>query len=67
MITMKLLTIKEVAALCKVSVRTIHRIIDDGGLPIIRVRHQIRIEEQELERYFSTLKNPGHLKAVRAA
>ncbi len=50
---MKLLTIPEVAEAIKVSEKTVRRLIKRGDLPAYKVgdRGQLRVEEQELERY----------------
>ncbi|WP_375757408.1 helix-turn-helix domain-containing protein [Corallococcus exercitus] len=50
---MKLLTIPEVAEAMKVSEKTVRRLIKSGDLPAFKVgeRGQLRVEEQELERY----------------
>lgn len=50
---MKLLTIPEVAEAMKVSEKTVRRLIKRGDLPAFKVgdRGQLRVEEQELERY----------------
>lgn len=44
----ELLTLKEVAALLKVCVKTVRRIIKDNDVPIIRVRGQIRLRADHL-------------------
>lgn len=50
---MKLLTIPEVAEAMKVSEKTVRRLIKRGDLPAFKVgdRGQLRVEEQDLERY----------------
>jgi excisionase family DNA binding protein len=53
---MKLLTIPEVAEAVKVSEKTVRRLIKRGDLPAFKVgdRGQLRVEEQELERYIES-------------
>ena len=47
-------TLKETAALLKVSIATIKRLINDGRLTASRVRVQLRITESEIARYLSS-------------
>ena len=47
----ELLTVKEVAAILRVSQPTVLRMIDDGELPAIRVRTQWRIRRSNLDDY----------------
>ena len=53
---MKLLTIPEVAEAMKVSEKTVRRLIKRGDLPAFKVgdRGQLRVEEQELQRYIES-------------
>ena len=44
-----LLTVPEVAALLRLSPRSIHRLIADGRLPIVRLGRAIRIRPQDVE------------------
>ena len=44
-----LLTVPEVAALLRLSPRSIRRLIDDGRLPIVRLGRAIRIRPQDVE------------------
>ena len=44
-------TAREVAALLRVSSKTVYNLIHDGDLEAIWVRGQIRITSQALERY----------------
>jgi excisionase family DNA binding protein len=44
-----LLTVPEVAELLRLSPRSIHRLIDDGRLPIVRLGRAIRIRPQDVE------------------
>lgn len=46
-----LLTVKEVAAILRVSQPTVLRMIDDGELRAIRVRNQWRISRADLDAY----------------
>lgn len=50
-------TAHEVAKLLKVSDKTLYRLIQSGGLPVIWVRGQIRITAQALDEY---LKGGNH-------
>lgn len=43
-------TIEEAAQILKVSTATIRRMINDGDIQVIRVRGQIRIPKEELDR-----------------
>jgi excisionase family DNA binding protein len=43
-------TIEEAAKILKVSSATIRRMIDDGDIKVIRVRGQIRIPKDEIDR-----------------
>ena len=48
-----LLTVAEVAAHMRVSNMTVYRLIKSGDLAAVRVGHNYRIREAELERYLS--------------
>jgi|OpeIllAssembly_1097287.scaffolds.fasta_scaffold2959173_1 excisionase family DNA binding protein len=48
-----LLTVAEVAAHMRVSNMTVYRLIKSGELAAVRVGHNYRIREAELERYLS--------------
>jgi excisionase family DNA binding protein len=43
-------TIEEASKILKVSSATIRRMIDDGDIKVIRVRGQIRIPKEEIDR-----------------
>jgi excisionase family DNA binding protein len=43
-------TVSEAATLLKVSIATIRRMIDDGQLRAIKVRGQLRIPKEEIDR-----------------
>lgn len=47
----ELLTVKEVAAILRVSQPTVLRMIDDGQIRAIRVRNQWRISREDLDAY----------------
>lgn len=42
--------IEEVAQILTVSRRTVYRLIEDGELPVVRVRRSVRIRREDLER-----------------
>ncbi len=46
-----LLTVKEVAQILRISQPTVLRMIDDGELRALRVRHQWRIRRSDLDDY----------------
>jgi len=46
-----MLTVKEVAALLRVSKMSVHRFIAKGSLPAVRVGGQFRIEPADVDRY----------------
>lgn len=47
------LCVREVADRLRVSTMTIHRLIRDGQLSVVRVGRSIRIEEAEYDRYIA--------------
>lgn len=47
-----LLTVREVAALMRVSNMTVYRLIRDGSLPATRVGKNFRIRNTDVGRYF---------------
>ena len=50
-----LLTLKQVAEWLQVSDRTVHRLMADDKLHGVKVGHQWRFEEKEVEEYLSSL------------
>jgi excisionase family DNA binding protein len=48
-----LYTLDEVAAMLKVSIKTVRRLIDDGKLKAIKIRGQLRIKQSDLDDYLS--------------
>ena len=46
-----LLTVKEVAAVMRVSAMTVYRLINSGQLPAVRVGKNFRIRESDLNEY----------------
>lgn len=48
-----LLTVKEVAALLKLSTRSVRRRIAEKVLPCIRIGRSIRVSKQDLDRYIA--------------
>ena len=48
------LTVAETAQVLRVSVKTVHRIIHDGDLPIVWVRGSIRISSLAISDYIAT-------------
>ena len=51
--TPHLLTVREVASVMRVSTMTVYRLIKTGELAAVRVGHNYRIREDDLERYLS--------------
>jgi excisionase family DNA binding protein len=49
----RLLTVAEVAALMRVSTMTVYRLIKGGELAAVRVGHNYRIREGEVEQYLA--------------
>ena len=47
------LTVAEVAAVMRVSTMTVYRLIKVGDLRAVRVGHNYRIRDEELERYLA--------------
>jgi len=52
------LTVAEVAAAMRVSTMTVYRLIKTGELAAIRVGHNYRIREDDLERYLTARSVP---------
>jgi excisionase family DNA binding protein len=48
-----LLTVSEVASSMRVSNMTVYRLIKSGELPAVRIGHNFRIREADVERYLS--------------
>ena len=53
------LTVAEVAAAMRVSTMTVYRLIKTGELAAIRVGHNYRIREDDLERYLTARSVPA--------
>ena len=49
----RLLTVAEVARTMRVSNMTVYRLIKSGELPAVRVGHNYRIREGDVERYLA--------------
>ena len=49
----RLLTVKEVANVMRVSPMTVYRIVKQGDLPAYRIERQIRIDELDVHRYLA--------------
>lgn len=49
----RLLTVAEVASLMRVSTMTVYRLIKAGELAAVRVGHNYRIREDEVEQYLA--------------
>lgn len=47
----KLLTLKDAATHCSVSVRTVQRWVDEEDLPVIRIKRLVRISAEDLGRF----------------
>jgi hypothetical protein len=56
-----------VAGICRVSERTIHRLIASSELAVIHVRRQTRVEEQELERWSDAQRAARRVETRRRA
>ena len=50
---LRFLTVAEIAALMRVSLMTVHRLISEGELQAVRFGRGYRVEEQELARYLA--------------
>ncbi|MEP7172436.1 MAG: helix-turn-helix domain-containing protein [Aestuariivirga sp.] len=50
---LRLLTIKDVAERLQVSCRTIHRLVANGNLAVIRIGRAIRISEEALRAFLT--------------
>ena len=53
-----LLTVREVAARLRVSRATVHRLVQTGALPALRISNSIRISAEALPSARSDLQNP---------
>jgi excisionase family DNA binding protein len=53
---MKLLTVKEAADLLKVKPQWVYGMLHGSGLPFIRLGRQIRIDEDALEQWLTSLR-----------
>lgn len=47
-------TLEEVADILKVSVSTVRRLIKEGQLKTVRVRTQLRVTKEELDRFLKS-------------
>ena len=50
-----LLNVREVAAALGVSVRTVHRMIDDGRLPAVRLGGSVKVRPADLRAFVQSL------------
>lgn len=51
---MKMLKVEQVAKELQLSVRTVHRLIHDGSIPVHRIGRSVRISEDDLKRYIAS-------------
>ena len=58
------LTVAEVAAAMRVSTMTVYRLIKSGELAAVRVGHNYRIREDDLERYLTPSSVPARSDQV---
>ncbi len=49
----RLLTVKEVATMMRVSSMTVYRLVKQQELPAYRIERQIRIDEHDVHRYLA--------------
>jgi len=56
---MKVLTVKETAAVLKVKPQWVYRMIRRDGLPCIRLGRQVRIDENSLEKWLAERRSVG--------
>ncbi|HSL11834.1 MAG TPA: helix-turn-helix domain-containing protein [Actinomycetota bacterium] len=61
------LTVAEVAAAMRVSTMTVYRLIKTGELAAVRVGHNYRIREDDLERYLTASSVPTRADQVEDA
>lgn len=50
---LKLLTVKETAALLRVTPHSVYRMARTGAIPSLRIGHQVRIDEAALEAWLA--------------
>ena len=55
----ELLTRREVAGICKVSLRTVTRWLQKGNLPAVRLGRNVRIRRDDLERFIQAHRFAG--------
>jgi len=53
----RLLTVREVAAILRLSTRTVYLLCDDGRLAHVRIANAIRVEFAALAAFVATLRN----------
>jgi excisionase family DNA binding protein len=51
---MKILTVKETADVLKVKPQWVYRMMNNDGLPCIRLGRQIRVDEDSLKKWLNT-------------
>ena len=56
---MKVLTVKETAAVLKVKPQWVYRMIRSDGLPCIRLGRQVRVDEDALDRWLTDRRSGG--------
>lgn len=49
-----LLTVKEVAALLRVSAQTLYKMLENGGIPAVKVGSQWRFEREKVRAWLET-------------
>ncbi len=55
----QMLTVPDIAELCKVSARTVYRWIAEQGLPVVQIGGVTRIRPADLEVFFQTHYSTG--------
>lgn len=61
----KMYSVRESAEMLKVSEATIRRLINDGRLRALKIRAQLRIDEDDLKAYLSSCRVPLPVVPVR--
>jgi excisionase family DNA binding protein len=59
-------TVPEVAALCRVSVRTVRRWIDDGELVVHRLGRRVLVADEDLQAFLAARRAAGSKDAARS-
>lgn len=62
--SLRLLTVREIAAACQLSEKAVRRAIDDGELPAIKLRSRLRVTPQDFEAWIAERQQPHTRRAV---